>query len=378
MPSPADRPEPPPGVALFEWVKRELLGAISRGEFSPDEPFITQREIVERFGVSTTTAVRALNELVAEGQVVRRRGRGTFVAERTLPPVAPGQGVVTFVSPGGGGVHMSDLLGGLAVECAALGYRLAIEHTHSVPHEDEVLRRMASSGTRGVVLFPRDRSTAADAVDQLQRDGVAVVVVDRYFPALPTDSVLFDDFAVGYEVTSAMLDRGHRAPAMLWSEADVTSVRDRLSGHYRALHDRGLPELPERSALRVYDPLDPATRRQRLRSMLRSAEPLTAVICGNAPTLELAVADLLAMEDGFPGAVELAAMDQFLTFDMSPLAVVSARLPAHEMGREAVRLTHDRIEGADAPLRHIVLRASVQVADRGQNTLGVIGAGARP
>jgi DNA-binding LacI/PurR family transcriptional regulator len=377
--TPADRPaaQPPPGVALFEWVKRELLGAISRGEFSPDEPFITQREIVERYGVSTTTAVRALNELVAEGRVVRRRGRGTFVAERPPPPVSPGQPVVTYVSPGGGGVHMSDLLGGLAVECAAHGYRLAIEHTHGVPHEEEVLRRMATSGTAAVVLFPRDRSTAADAVDRLQRDGVAVVVVDRYFPGLPTDSVIFDDFAVGYEVTSAMLDRGHRAPAMLWSEADVTSVRDRLSGHYRALHDRGLPELPERSALRVYDPLDPATRRQRLRAMFRSAESLTAVICGNAPTLEVTVSDLLAMEDGFPGAVELAAMDQFLTSDMSPLAVVSARLPAHDMGREAIRLTRERIEGTGGPLRHIVLKATVQIADRGQNTLGVIGAGAQ-
>lgn len=379
MSTPADRPaaQPPQGLALFEWVKRELLGAISRGEFSPDEPFITQREIVERFGVSTTTAVRALNELVADGQVVRRRGRGTFVAERPPPPVSPGQPVVTYVSPGGGGVHMADLLDGLAVQCAAHGYRLAIEHTHGVPHEEEVLRRMASSGTAAVVLFPRDRSTAADAVDRLQRDGVAVVVVDRYFPGLPTDSVIFDDFAVGYEVTSAMLDRGHRAPAMLWSEADVTSVRDRLSGHYRALHDRGLPELPERSALRVYDPLDPATRRQRLRAMFRSAEPLTAVICGNAPTLEVAVSDLLAMEDGFPGAVELAAMDQFLTSDMSPLAVVSARLPAHDMGREAIRLTRERIEGTGGPLRHIVLKATVQVADRGQNTLGVIGAAAQ-
>jgi len=92
---------------------------------------------------------------------------------------------------------------------------------------------MAAGGSRGVVLFPRDRSTAADAVHELQRVGVAVVVVDRYFPSLPTDAVIFDDFAVGYQVTEAMLERGHRAPAMLWSESEVTSVRDRQCGHYR-------------------------------------------------------------------------------------------------------------------------------------------------
>jgi len=365
---------PPPGVALFEWVKQELRRSIAVGEFSPDQPFITQREIVERYGVSTTTAVRALNELVTDGVVVRRRGLGTFVAERPPPPAPSGQPVLTFVSPGSGGVHESELLSGMAEESAGRGYRLAIEHAYGVAHEEEVLRRMAAGGSRGVVLFPRDRSTAADAVYELQRVGVAVVVVDRYFPSLPTDAVIFDDFAVGYQVTEAMLERGHRAPAMLWSESEVTSVRDRQSGHYRALRDRGLPVLPERSALRVYDPLDAATRRRRLRSILESPERLTAIICGNAPTLELAVSDLLAMESGFPGAVELAAMDQFLSHDMSPLAVVSARLPAREMGRAATRLIHERLEGSTAPLRHVVLRATMLVANRGRNMLGVIGA----
>lgn len=376
-------PKPPEGVALFAWVKQELLDSITRGEFTADAPFITQREIVERFGVSTTTAIRALGELVADGIVVRRRGRGTFVSERAAVPVAgpvhvpSAQRVVTYVSPGAAGVHESNLLVGLAAGLATQGYQLAMEHTGSISHEEEVLRRLAGSGTHGIVLFARDRSTAAGAVEEMQRRGVAVVLVDRYLPALPTDAVLFDDFAIGYEVTAAMLDRGHRAPAALWSESDVTSVRDRLSGHYRALRDRGLPELPERSALRGYAPDSPEQRRERLRALLESPEQLTAIICGNAPTLALAASDLLAMETGFPGSVELASMDQSLPYDVSPLAVVSARLPTRDMGAEAARMVHERVEGSTAPLRHVVLRATVQVADRGQNTLGVIGAGAR-
>jgi GntR family transcriptional regulator, arabinose operon transcriptional repressor len=369
---------PPAGVALFAWVKQELLDSIARREFSPEEPFITQREIVERFGVSTTTAVRALAELVADGVVVRRRGKGTFVAERPAVPApraeASGQRGITFVCPGAGGVHESEMLAGLAAESARLGYRLAMEQTSSVADEEVVLRRLAASGTTGVVFFPRDHSTAGAAVEQLQAAGVAVVIVDRYLPDRPTDAVLFDDFAVGYEVTAAMLDRGHRAPAALWSESDVTSVRDRLSGHYRALRDRGLPELPERSALRVFDALDPRARRARLRSLLESPEPLTAIICGNAPTLALAVSDLLAMETGFPGAIEMASMDQSLPYDVSPLAVVSARLPTRQMGLEAVRLLHSRVEGSDDPMRHVVLRATVHAADRGKNTLAVVGA----
>jgi DNA-binding LacI/PurR family transcriptional regulator len=360
-------------------VKAELLASIARGEFSVDQPFITQREIVERFGVSTTTAIRALNELVTDGVVVRRRGRGTFVAQRPptspAPPARPqGRRELTYIGPDSSSAHESSLLAGLAAETATLGYGLAMEHTRGIAHEEEVLRRIAGTGTDGVVLFPRDRSTAAGAVEELRRSGTAVVVVDRYFPGLPTDAVIFDDFAVGFEVTAAMLDRGHRSVAVLWSEADVTSVRDRLSGHYRALRERGLPELPERSALREYTGLDADLRRRRLRSLLDAPDPPTALICGNGPTLAQAAADLLAMPTGFPGPVELASMDQSSPGDVSPLAVVSARLPTREMGRAAARLAHERVEGAGGPMRHVVLRATVRVADRGENTLAVMGA----
>ncbi|GAA5152943.1 LacI family DNA-binding transcriptional regulator [Pseudonocardia eucalypti] len=372
-----DRPiSPPAGVSLFEWVKRELRGAITRGDFSPDQPFVTQREIVERYGVSTTTAVRALNELVADGLVVRRRGKGTFVAERSAPAATDAR-LLTFINPGPCGWHETEMLGGLVTASGALGYRLAIERSETVAHEEELLRRAADGGSAGVVLYPRDGSVAADGVERLRRAGVAVVLVDRYLPGLPTDAVIFDDFLVGYDVTSAMLDRGHRAPGVLWSETEVTSVRDRQAGHYRALRERGLPELPERTALRVYDQLEPAARRARLRAMLDSAEPLTALICGNAPTLELVVSDLLEMEAGFPGTLELAAMDQSTPHGVSPLAVASARLPTRELGERAARLIHRRISGDTGPIRHEVLRATVQVAERGPNTLGVIGAAVR-
>ena len=368
--------EPAPGVALFAWVKQELLDSIARGEFSPDEPFVTQREIVERFGVSTTTAVRALNELVADGVVVRRRGRGTFVAERAPArrPEISGAPVLAYISPDRRmGMHDAEVLAGLSVEAGALGYRVTVAHTRSTAHEEEVLRTVAAGGAQAVVLFAHDRSTAAGVIDEMRRDGVVVILVDRYLPGLPTDAVLFDDFAVGYEVTAAMIDRGHKSMAVLWSETDVTSVRDRLAGHRRALRDRGLPELPERSALRLFTGLGAAARQHRLRALLGSGEPLTALLFGNAPTLALAVSDLLAMDVDFPGSMELASMDQSIPDAVSPLSVVSARLPTREMGRQAAQLAHERLAGSTAPARHVVLPAEVQVAAPGRNTLVVSG-----
>jgi LacI family transcriptional regulator len=363
-------------MTLFAWVKQELREAIAQGQFRPDEPFITQREIVERFGVSTTTAVRALNDLVADGLVVRRRGRGTFVAERAPAELATSADdrTVALVCDDNHQPHLAQLMAGLTAEGAALGYRLVVAHSGGDQDEEEVIRRVAGRGVQGLVIFPRDRSTAARTVEEVRRAGTAVVVVDRYFPAVPTDAVVFDDFAIGYDVTAAMLDRGHTGVAALWSEDDVTSVRDRLSGHRRALHDRGLPQLPERSALRIYTALPPAERCLRLRSWLDSDAGLTAVICGNAITLAVVVSDLLALERGFPGSVELASMDEAGPYGVLPLAAVSAGLPARDMGRMAMRMLHERIEGSTEPFRHSVLPATVHIAGQDQRALGVIGA----
>ena len=370
--------EPPQGMTLFAWVKSSLRAAISRGEYTPDQPFITQREIVERFGVSTTTAVRALNDLVAEGLVVRHRGRGTFVAEpatRSRPSSEPSAGVrtVAFVSLNDVDAHQVKIRSGIAAGCAEHGYRLTLSTAPDVESEESVLRQVVADGAHGIIAYLHDHSRAGATLEELRRSGVSVVLVDRYLPSIPTDAVMFDDFSIGYEVTTAVLDRGHRSPAVLWGEEDVTSVRDRLSGHYRALRDRGRPELPERSALRDYPGLSPTRRRERLQALLDSREGMSALIGGNAATMTLAASDLLALPLPFPGDIELANMDELGPYDVSPMAVVSATLPAREMGATAIRLLHERMTGSDEPMRHVVLPARVHVAERGDNRLSVTG-----
>jgi DNA-binding LacI/PurR family transcriptional regulator len=106
---------------------------------------------------------------------------------------------------------------------------------------------------------------------------------------------------------------------------------------------------------------------------LESPTGLTAIIAGDANTMGLAASDLLALPDGFPGTVELANMDELGPFNVSPLAVVSATLPAREMGATAMRLLGERMAGATHPVRHVVLPGRVHVAAPDRNTLAVTG-----
>jgi GntR family transcriptional regulator len=68
------------GMPLYRVVKRSLLSAIESGTYPPGETLPSETEIAGAMGVSIGTLRRAVDELAAEHILVRRQGRGTFVA----------------------------------------------------------------------------------------------------------------------------------------------------------------------------------------------------------------------------------------------------------------------------------------------------------
>jgi GntR family transcriptional regulator len=68
------------GMPLYRAVKRSLLQAIESGAFPPGETLPSETEIAAQMGISIGTLRRAVDELAAEHILVRRQGRGTFVA----------------------------------------------------------------------------------------------------------------------------------------------------------------------------------------------------------------------------------------------------------------------------------------------------------
>jgi GntR family transcriptional regulator len=68
------------GAPLFRVVKRALLRAIEGGLYLGGQALPSEAGLAASFGVSVGTLRHAVDELVAEHILVRRQGRGTFVA----------------------------------------------------------------------------------------------------------------------------------------------------------------------------------------------------------------------------------------------------------------------------------------------------------
>jgi GntR family transcriptional regulator len=71
------------GMPLHRAVKRALVQAVERGELAAGDTLPSEAVLAASLGVSIGTLRRAVDDLVAEHILVRRQGRGTFVATHT-------------------------------------------------------------------------------------------------------------------------------------------------------------------------------------------------------------------------------------------------------------------------------------------------------
>ena len=65
---------------LYQQIKSLMLQSLQSGEWKPSAAIPSEIELAARFKVSQGTVRKAIDELAAENLLVRRQGKGTFVA----------------------------------------------------------------------------------------------------------------------------------------------------------------------------------------------------------------------------------------------------------------------------------------------------------
>lgn len=355
-----------PTLPNYQRIKDALLQEIGAGTYRPDELFITQQEVCQRFHVSRITAERALNELVRDGILVRRRGQGTFVVEppsspssETAPdaPLFPAtQKVIACIISVTRSDHKNEIISGVNHICRETDcHLLFFDSAESASIEAANLQRAIKAGVAGIIIYPVDGHQNHDLFKTILQQGIPLIMVDRYDPTLATDAVVPDNVATGYMLTKALIEQGHSILGTIWQEVDCTSVQERLMGYKQAIQEAHLQIQSDLATLRSYSALREEERRTLLAGWLSLPTPPTALLAANSHLLGMVSLDLLKMGVQIGKEVILASMDKDdpgvpLTFG-SP----SVLLPSYEMGCQAMQMLLNRLQNAGAPAQHRVL-----------------------
>ncbi len=91
--TPGQALNPASKLPLYQQLYELLEGRIRSGEWKPGDMIPPESELIQRYRVSRITVRKVLDMLVAEGLLVRQRGKGSFVAQTKLE-----QGTTRIVS----------------------------------------------------------------------------------------------------------------------------------------------------------------------------------------------------------------------------------------------------------------------------------------
>ncbi len=70
---------------LYRQIKGLILQALESGEWRPGQVIPSEQELAARFSVSQGTVRKAIDEMAAENLLVRKQGKGTYVASHNDP-----------------------------------------------------------------------------------------------------------------------------------------------------------------------------------------------------------------------------------------------------------------------------------------------------
>ena len=70
---------------LYRQIKALILQALEAGEWRPGQAIPSEQELAARFNVSQGTVRKAIDEMAADNLLVRKQGKGTFVASHNDP-----------------------------------------------------------------------------------------------------------------------------------------------------------------------------------------------------------------------------------------------------------------------------------------------------
>lgn len=76
-------------IPLYYQLREDLRRRIEAGEWKAEEAIPSETELQDIYGVSRATVRQALSELVMEGLLIRKQGRGTFVAPQKIAEPLP-------------------------------------------------------------------------------------------------------------------------------------------------------------------------------------------------------------------------------------------------------------------------------------------------
>jgi len=223
-------------VPLYKQMCDILRREIESQGFPPGTRLPTEKEMAKRFGVSLITVRGCVGEMVREGILVRRQGRGTFVASRKPKATQLLMAIVPNIMD----YYCARLVSGIQSVSAQYGYELITGGSNDhAQTERNLLDRALARNVEGLIIVT-GRGAFANGYLVNNRLYIPLLVVGSYHPNVEADFFYTNDVMGSHEATRHLIEAGYRRIGHLGGPKGDFVAELRLHGYRRAMREAGI------------------------------------------------------------------------------------------------------------------------------------------
>lgn len=349
---------------IVDWAIQQM----ATGVFQPNQRFLSEAALGERFDCSRQTVRRALEVLEQRGHVTRQQGRGTYVSASPRTGVSPrGAHESSTMTVGMVSTYMDSyifpgIMRGIEGVLATEGYALHLTSTRNlVAGETRALQSMLSRRLDGLIIEPTRSALPCANLDlyrTITQRAIPVVCIDSYYPELTIPVVALDDEKAGYVATQHLLSMRHRKIACVFPHSHRQGHL-RYLGYVKAHSELGIPIREERVFWYARESLSQVLKSSQF---LEGLAATTALLCYNDQTAVTVMDTLRQSGRRVPEDISVVGIDN--TELARVCSLTSVVHPAERVGEAAARLLLSMIGGSTgasmlfAP--ELVVRTSVR------------------
>lgn len=313
----------------------------------------TLRQIAREAGVSIATVSRALRQPDTVSHETRARIQTLVLRHRYVPDArAAGlssrrTGLIGLLVPTLSNSIYAAFAEAVQSHLQDAGRKLMIANTNYIEQlESQIVRKLIESRVEGVIFTGYRRDPA---IYQLLRHyGIPFVVTWSTSPNPDVPSISFDNHRAAKAATAHLLRLGHRRIGLVCGVSALNDrAQQRIDGYREALAACDLPFDP---TLVREGPFDASEGALAAESLLRMAQPPTALFCANDIQALGALFACQKLGISVPADLSIVGFDDLPIVRVTSPPLTTVHVPAHEMG-EAVSRALLHASDTQSPIR---------------------------
>ena len=341
---------------LYEQIEENIKQQIKSGELKEGEQIGSQNELAKKYDVSVITIKKALLNLVNNGYLYTRVGKGTYVANKAeeQPKKFLNEKTIGLVLRDLKHPFFSMIVHSIEEKAYELGYTILLSSSsNQIEREESQINHFINLGVDGLIIASLSLEyTANSYVQKLQEQNFPYIMIS-YMHDPQYWFVGSDNETGGFLATEHLINQGYKKIGYVHIGSNNLLSEVRKNGYTRALIEYDIPF----DAKMVYslgkEPYDTGEDRMQLgyefgKSFEKWNDKPEALFfyCDSA-----AIGFIKYMNEAgirVPDDIAVVGYDDIEIASLASVPLTTIKQPADRIGRTAVDVLNNRITGHDA------------------------------